>query len=152
MADDREPARADTAWPKCATSLAVFRDDGVLLIERGGGRFKGYWSLPGGHIEPGEAVRDAALREVREETGVEVALAGLVDVHEVRLRDTGGGLAAHYLIVVFCGRWRAGEPRAASDAAQARFVPLGELGGYKLTDGAAPLIRRAWDLLQAGQA
>ncbi len=139
-------------WPRCATSLAVVRGDTVLLIERGAGRLQGYWSLPGGHIEPGETVRAAALRETREEAGVEATLEALVDVHEVLLHAPDRALLAHYVIVVFCGHWLAGEPTAGSDAAAARFVRLADLGSYRLTDGAAPLIQRAWNTLEGGRA
>jgi ADP-ribose pyrophosphatase YjhB (NUDIX family) len=81
------------------------------------------WSLPGGHIEPGETASAAAVREVREETGVEAELAGLVDVHDVILRRDDGALLAHYLIAVYCGRWLAGEPMPGGDEIAARFAP-----------------------------
>ena len=135
-------------WPRCGASAAIFRNETVLLIERGKGAFKGRWSLPGGHIEAGETARAAAAREVREEAGVEADILHLVDVHDIVLRNLDGALAAHYLIAVYCGRWRAGEPAAASDAAAARFVPLGEIAAYPLTDGAAKLIQKAWSLMQ----
>lgn len=127
--------------------MAVFRSDEVLLVQRGRGNLKGLWSLPGGHIEPGETARAAAVREVREETGVEAELVGLVDIHEVILREADGGLRAHYVIAVFCGRWRAGVPAPGADEISARFVPLGDVAGYPLTDGAAALIERARRLL-----
>jgi 8-oxo-dGTP diphosphatase len=136
-------------WPRCAASAAVFRGREVLLVERGKGALRGLWSLPGGHIEPGEAARDAALREVREECAVEAEILGLVDVHDVVLREPDGALRGHYLIVVYCGRWLSGEPVAGEDAAVARFVPLAEVGRYRLTDGAQALIERAWALLDA---
>ena len=152
MTGDSQGLRGDPAWPRCGASAAVFRDGAVLLIERGKGALTGRWSLPGGHIEPGEAARAAALREVREETGVEADIQGLVDIHEVVLRGADGALAAHYLITVFCGRWRAGEPSAGSDASAARFVGIGDIERYPLTDGAAALIRRAWAQLQGKSA
>ena len=132
-----------SVWPRCAASAAVFRGEQVLLIERGKGTLQGFWSLPGGHIEAGETARAAALREVREETGVAAELAGLVDIHEVIRHGPGDTLAAHYLITVFWGRWLAGEPQAGSDAAAARFVPLADLQSYRLTDGAVGFIQRA---------
>jgi 8-oxo-dGTP diphosphatase len=157
MAQGDRPAgegpQATTNWPRCGASAAIFRGEEVLLIERGKGALKGLWSLPGGHIEPGETARAAAVREVREETGVEAELAGLVDIHEVILHAPGGILRAHYLIAVFCGRWRGGEPVAGSDAAAARFLPAGEIevpGRLPLTDGAAALIHRARARLQSG--
>jgi len=145
-------ARAAPGWPRCAASAAIFRGDAVLLVERGQGALEGFWSLPGGHIEPGERARAAALREVREETGVEAELLGLVDLHEVLSHDHAGALAAHYLIVVFYGRWLAGEPAAAGDAAQARFVAIAEAGAYRLTDQALVFVQRAWATLQAPPA
>jgi|SRR5581483_5682168 len=137
------------AWPRCGASAAIFRDDAVLLIERAKGALKGRWSLPGGHIEPGETASAAARREVFEETGVEAEISALVDLHEVILRAGDGSLSAHYMIAVHCGRWRAGEPVAGSDAAAARFVPVADIDAYPLTDGAAALIRRAREMMAA---
>jgi 8-oxo-dGTP diphosphatase len=125
----------------------VFRGEDVLLVARGSGAFKGLWSLPGGHIEPGERAREAALRETLEETGVAADAPILVDVHEVVLHGDGRVLTAHYLIVVFCARWRSGEPVASDDALAARFVAPCALAGFPLTAGLAPLIVRARAIL-----
>jgi 8-oxo-dGTP diphosphatase len=138
------PESRSKSWPRCGASAAVFRGEAVLLIVRAKGALKGLWSLPGGHIEPGEAARAAAQREVLEETAVKADIDALVDVHDVILRNAEGELSAHYLIAVFCGRWREGEPTAGSDASLARFVPLGDVEELQLTPGAGPLIRRAW--------
>jgi 8-oxo-dGTP diphosphatase len=131
------------AWPRVAASAAIFRDGRVLIAERGGGPGKGSWSLPGGKIEPGETAVEAALREVREETGLEVALAGLLDVHNAIRTDSDGAVLHHYVICVYYGRWVSGEPLAATDISDARFVGLEDLGDYPLTDGALKLIREA---------
>jgi 8-oxo-dGTP diphosphatase len=131
------------AWPRCGASAAIFRGEQVLLIERGKGALKGFWSLPGGHIEAGEPARAAAVREVHEETGIEAELEGLVDLHEVILRKDDGALGAHYLIAVFWGQWLAGEPAAGGDAAAARFVAVEDVEAYRLTDRAIDFIRRA---------
>lgn len=133
-------------WPRSAASAAVFRDGQVLMIERAKGALKGLWSLPGGHIEPGETAKAAAVREVLEETGVVADILGLVDLHDVILRQPDGDLLAHYLIAVHWGRWRAGQPVAASDAGAARFVRIDDIETYPLTEGAAALIRRAQKL------
>lgn len=134
-------------FPRGAASAAIFKGSEVLLIQRGKGALKGYWSLPGGHIEPGETARAAALREVREETGVEAEISVFVDLHEVILRDPGGALQAHYLIAVHAGHWRAGSPVAAEDAADARFVAPDALADLQLTDGALRLIAKARALM-----
>lgn len=135
-------------WPRGATSAAIFRGRQLLLIQRGkGGPLQGLWSLPGGRIEAGEPVRAAALREVREETGIVAELSGLLDVHEVIRHDSAGQLSSHYLIAVFYGRWVSGEPAAGDDAAAARFVPLDAIFELHMTDGVPELARRAWKLL-----
>jgi ADP-ribose pyrophosphatase YjhB (NUDIX family) len=108
----------------------------------------GYWSLPGGHVEPGEPIAGAACREVLEETGVTCRILGLVDCHEViRHGGPGAGVDWHYVIAVHYGRWVSGEPVAASDCRSARFVGLDDLGSVTLTPGAEALIRRALALL-----
>jgi 8-oxo-dGTP diphosphatase len=136
-------------WPRCGASAAIFRGAEVLLVERGKGALRGLWSLPGGHIEQGETARDAALREIREETGIEAELSGLLDIHEVLRHDDSGRLTAHYLLVIFFGRWVSGEPVAGDDAAAARFVPMEAVGRLPLTDGAASFIHRALERQQA---
>lgn len=129
-------------WPRAAASCAIFQGDTVLLVQRAKGPRAGIWSLPGGHIEPGETAREAAIRELREETGVEAEILGLADVHDVIYRDAHGAVSVHYVLTVYWGRWAAGEPVGASDSADARFVPLRDIGRYPLTPGAADLIRR----------
>ncbi len=130
-------------WPRPAVSTAVFRDGEVLLVQRAKPPLTAIWSFPGGHVEPGETVAAAALRELREETGVEARIDGLVDVVDVIRRDDDGVLAAHYVITCFHAQWLAGEPRADSDAAAAAFVAATAIDGYRLTSGAAELIGRA---------
>jgi 8-oxo-dGTP diphosphatase len=129
--------------PRAGASGIVFQGRSVLLVQRGRGARSGMWSPPGGHIEPGETARDAAMREIREETGVVATLDALVDVHDVILHDAAGRLQAHYLLAVYCGRHISGEPVAASDAAAACFVPLDDIGARPLTPGAHALIIRA---------
>ena len=130
-------------WPRPGASAIIFHGDTVLLVERGKGAMPGLWSLPGGHIEPGERAIAAARREVLEETGVEAEIIGLVDVHDVLLRNAGGDLAAHYVLAVYHGRHVSGEPVAASDAAAARFFRIDELAALPMTAGARELIGRA---------
>ncbi len=143
MSTDDDARPSAPKWPRAAASGVIFRDGAVLLVERGKPPVSGVWSLPGGHIEPGETAREAASREIMEETGVTAELLGLADVHDVIIKDASGTLAAHYLLAVFYGRWLAGEPAAATDCRNARFVALKDVGQYPLTDGAQRIIEAA---------
>lgn len=129
-------------------SAAVLRGNTVLLVQRAKPLLRGIWSLPGGHLEPGERAIEGAAREVLEETGVTASLAGLLDMHDVILRDPASGeLKVHYMLAVYYGTWVAGEPKAGSDVSDARFVPMSEVGRYRLTEGAEGVIARAERLL-----
>jgi 8-oxo-dGTP diphosphatase len=102
--------------------LVCFRDDDVLLIRRGRSPREGEWSLPGGRIEPGETIRQAALRELLEETGIVAELLGLVDVVDAIFPEAD----QHYVLIDFLAIWRRGEPRAGDDAAAAVFMTFDE--------------------------
>ena len=130
-------------WPRCGASAAIFRGPDVLLVQRGKPPLRGLWSLPGGHIEPGEPASAAALREVREETGTEAEVNGLIDIHEVLRHGDSGELTAHYLLAVFHGRWVSGEPVPGDDVTDARFFPVDAVAALPLTDGALSFIHRA---------
>ena len=106
--------------PIPAVGVVCLRGDAVLLIRRGTPPRQGEWSLPGGRIEPGERAVDAALRELREETGVEAEITGLIDVVDGLFPEAG----RHYVLIDYAARWLSGEPVAGDDAAEARFVAL----------------------------
>ncbi|MGH6817108.1 MAG: NUDIX hydrolase [Hyphomicrobiaceae bacterium] len=102
----------------------------VVLIRRGKAPRENQWSMPGGHVEWGESVRDALLREIREETGLSVEIAGLIDVVDLLTRDDAGDVTRHYVLIDFATRLVSGELRAGSDAAEARWVPYAQLSDY----------------------
>lgn len=105
--------------PIPAVGVVCLKGDDVLLIKRGKAPLQDRWTLPGGHLEWGETTRAAALRELKEETGVEAELIGLVDVVDAVMNTDSG--EAHFVLIDYAARWRAGEPRAGDDAADARF-------------------------------
>jgi len=143
-----EADRKSSMWPRACASAAVFRDGAVLLVERGKGPKTGLWSLPGGHIEPGETAAAAAAREVAEETGISARIMGLADINDVIVHDAAGELTAHYVICAFYGAWVSGEPAAASDSRDARFVPLDAIDGLTLTPKGPDIIRSAAALFE----
>ena len=132
--------------------VVCLRGDDVLLVQRGNPPRQGEWSIPGGRIEPGEATTHAALRELREETGVEAELAGLIDVVDAIFQNKAGTLTTrHYIMIDYAARWRSGEPVAADDADAARFVPLSELATYNLWDETVRVIHAGAAIVQSGE-
>lgn len=123
--------------PVPAVGVVCLRGETVLLIRRGTPPLLGAWSLPGGRIEWGEKNRDAALRELSEEAGVEAELLGLVEVADGLFDDR------HYVLVDYAARWIAGEPKAGDDAADAAFHPLSALDDLGLWSETVRVIRLA---------
>ena len=121
--------------PVPAVGVVCFRGEEVLLICRGTPPKQGEWSMPGGRVEPGEPVRAAALRELKEETGVDAVLVDLVDVVDAVFENRSGDLITrHYVLIDFVAQWQSGEPVAGDDAADARFFHLSDLASLELWD------------------
>ncbi|MFC4724434.1 NUDIX hydrolase [Glycocaulis abyssi] len=106
--------------PTLAVGGVVWRGGDVLLIRRGRQPFKGHWSIPGGKVDFGETLESALTREIREETGIEASLKGLVGAFE---SITAHG---HYVMIDYACQWLAGEPQAADDALDAAFFSFAE--------------------------
>ena len=132
--------------PVVAVGVAVVKDDRVLIIKRGAEPAYGRWSLPGGVVELGESVREAARREVLEECGIDVEVGQVVEVVERVLMDTDHRIQYHYVILDFLGKWRGRELQPASDVLEARLVSPDELDKYDMTVGAAEVCRKAIEL------
>src|SRR3954447_10480081 len=120
----------------CAGAVVVDADGRLLVIRRGRPPAEGRWSIPGGRVEPGETVEAAVAREVREETGLEVAVGGLVGQVERPGRD-----GAVYVIHDHAATVVGGEPRAGDDAAEVRWVTPDELAVLPVTEGLVELLR-----------
>jgi len=123
-----------------AASVAVFRDGRVLLALRARPRL---WSLPGGRIEPGETAEQTALRELREEVGVEAEIVAPAGVREAVWRDRNGTVVARFRIQAFAARWRAGEPMTGPEAIEMRWVDPEKVGELKTTEGLAEIVAAA---------
>lgn len=117
--------------------------DRVLLVKRGQEPLKGRWSLPGGVVEIGEALPDALIREVREETGLTIEVGPLVEVLDRIDRSTDGRVAYHYVILDFAGTPVSGEPTCGSDADEVCWVAANDLARYDVTAATAAVIEKA---------
>ena len=125
-----------TKQPSCAVGAIVLEKGRLLLVRRNKEPGRGTWTLPGGHVEWGESLREAVAREVREETGVDITVEGVAGLAERIIPNDDGAIVYHFIIVNY---W-AGAPdlpaaRAGSDAADVRWVEVGELATMGLSAG-----------------
>jgi ADP-ribose pyrophosphatase YjhB (NUDIX family) len=128
--------------------VIAFKEEAVLLVQRGNEPRRGEWSIPGGAVELGEPVREAAVREFSEECGGEIELHDLVDAVDIMTRDDAGRIKYHYVVVDFWAKWRGGTLRPASDVMDARWVKPLDLDVY----GLPPWTRAAIDKAIAARA
>ena len=115
-----------------------------MLVERGREPLKGYWSLPGGLVEPGERLEAAIERELLEETGLRVKCIRQFEIFERIMRDSRGRPEYHYVLVDYLCKVVGGELLAGDDVAVVRWTPRSALPGLKMTEGTLEVIERAY--------
>jgi len=123
-----------------AVGAIVFRDGAVLLVKRGAEPNRGRWSLPGGSLEIGETVEAGAVRETREETGVDVQPLRVLDVRNF-IERKDGEVRWHYVLIDVLCEYLRGDPFPATDAENARLIPLRELGEYDVVPTALEVLQ-----------
>jgi ADP-ribose pyrophosphatase YjhB (NUDIX family) len=136
------------ARPFLAASVAVLRGERALVAARGRGAMAGLYSLPGGLVEPGETLAEAALRELREEVGVEAEMIGFVAHAEVIERDADARVRHHFVVCAHAARWLAGEPQASLEAPDVRWVTEADLASLPTTPGLAAILQKAFAMSQ----
>lgn len=142
MSDRTYPTR-----PWSGVGVVVWKGDHVLLIQRGKEPMRGSWSIPGGSHDLGETVREAAIREVMEETSVEIELGPIIDVIDTIRRDAAGEIVTHFTLTDFAATWRSGDPVAGDDAMHADWVPFAEALTRLTWSETARVIRESRTLL-----
>jgi 8-oxo-dGTP diphosphatase len=127
--------------PLIGVGVVVFNEqEEILLIKRGKEPHFGRWMVPGGTLEWGETLEQAAIREVREETGIEIVIEAFVEVIEA---ISSGEPGFHYVIMDYAGRAVSGSLAAASDALDAVWAADGSLSEYDLTPELVGVIEKA---------
>ena len=132
--------------PRLAVGAIVFKDGRVLLVRRGQPPAEGEWAIPGGSVEIGETLQQAAQRELLEETGIVIQAGEPCFIFDVIQTDTDGRVRFHYVIIDLLADYVEGYPRAGGDAADARWVSAEELGGLTLSPKTRDLLKRRFGL------
>lgn len=137
-------ARLFPTRPFVGASIAVLRDGQVLLAARANEPLRGVWTLPGGLVEPGETLAAAALRELREEVGVEARVLGSLTPTEIILHEDDGRLRHHYVVHPHAALWSGGEPVPGPEALAVRWATLAEVVELETTPGLAETLAEAF--------
>jgi mutator protein MutT len=119
--------------PVVGVGAIILDGDKILLVKRKNDPSKGQWTIPGGLVELGENIERAVVREVKEETMLEVDEPRLVDVVNYISLGEKEAVEYHFVIVDYLVTVRDGKPKAASDAADLKWVPFNEVEEYNLT-------------------
>jgi len=128
--------------PRVAVGAVVMHAGRVLVVERGNPPAEGVWALPGGSVELGETLAEAAEREVLEETGIVVRAGAVVHAFDAVVRDDDARVRFHYVIVDLLCDYVSGEVVAGSDARDARFVTREEFATLRSSRATVDLLRR----------
>ncbi len=129
--------------PIVAVGGILFKGDTLLLVRRKNEPSKGKWSIPGGVVEIGESLEDALLREIMEETSLELEIKGLVDIYQNIKKDPQGKTRFHYVIIDYWGIIRGGEVIPSSDIEDAIFLSFWMVKDFDISQDLKKIIYRA---------
>ncbi len=149
MASTSTESRTYPTRPFLAVSAAIFRDGRVLIVRRAQPPAHGLYTLPGGGVELGETLEHAVIREVREETGLEIEPLMLAGYRQMMAHDADGRIERHFVILPFAARWIAGDVSLNEELAEAHWLLPSELSGLKTTEGLADIVAAACERMAA---
>src|SRR5215211_4450476 len=129
----------DLSRPILGVSACVREGRRVLLVRRGRPPYQGSWAFPGGRVELGEGLKEAAAREVLEETGITASIERQIDIAEIISRDEAL-VSAHFVLVVYSGRYVSGHVVAGDDAAEACWIEPADVSRLPMTDDTARIL------------
>lgn len=134
--------------PLIGVGAVIIEGDRLVLVKRAYPPIQGQWSIPGGVLEVGETVREAAVREAHEETGLIVEPGELLGVYDRILHDPEHRVQYHYVLIDFFCRAVGGELHAASDAAEVRWFTRAELSTLNLAEDTLEVIQKGFERLR----
>ncbi|MBF0469489.1 MAG: NUDIX hydrolase [Desulfamplus sp.] len=148
MAKNIKPQKYYPQTPVLAVGAVVFKEDKVLLVKRGNAPAKGMWAIPGGCVQPGETIKQAAEREILEETGIIIKAGQQIYSFEVIERDETDKLKFHYYIVDFEGEYVGGKIKAGDDADDAAWISGDDLKHHNVNPKTLQLLSQKYNFGQ----
>ena len=136
--------------PAVGVGVVVLNGPRVLLIRRANEPGRGQWSIPGGSVELGETLQEAARREVGEECGVDVIIGSHIDLYDLIDRDDQGRVRFHYVLVHFVAQYQKGQPRAGTDALEVAWASAQEVRSLTMPERLREVVLKA--LTRSAQA
>jgi ADP-ribose pyrophosphatase len=118
--------------PMIGTAVLIFREGEILMAKRGKEPSKGKWSVPGGKLELGETIVEAAEREVLEECAINIEVGDVIDAHDILIRDDAGTVKYHFIDIYLTARYVSGEAIAQSDVEECRWFAPEEITGLDM--------------------
>ncbi len=118
--------------PIASVAVCVFKGERLLVAKRANPPSQGLWSVPGGVVELGETIQDAAKREINEECGIEIEVGKTFNVENLIVPDEKGRVQFHYIITYLIAHYTSGEARPGSDALDVRWVTPEELNNLDM--------------------
>jgi len=134
--------------PFVGVGVVVWKEEHFLLIQRGKPPRQGDWSIPGGRQKLGETVKDAARREILEETSIQIDILGLVDVVDSIQEDEYGKIKFHATLVDYAARYVSGTPMAGGDAINVGWFALKDLPSLNLWNETNRIIRSSTEIVK----
>ena len=129
--------------PIVGVGAVIVKGDQVLLIRRANEPSRGRWSIPGGTVELGETLAQAAIREVGEECQLEVEIGDVLSTFDMIQRDERGRISYHYVLIDLAARYVSGEPVAGTDALDVRWVKEPKFNELDIVPRLLPVLRDA---------
>ena len=129
--------------PLVGVGAVIVHEGRAVIVQRGTEPLKGQWSVPGGALEIGETLRQCAIREALEETGLQVEAGEVLEVFDAIYLEPDGRILYHYVLIDFACKLLGGELKAGGDAVQAKWVTAEELAKYEVAETARKVITKA---------